>query len=129
MVSILRSRLQWPAFACFALLGASLAAQTTIGTTTLTFDVSGGPNLPQTYGDFVTSQTQGSFSYGGTPPFTPDISVQYVGGVLPDFYLWASAYGDLTNVIYGTGTGTESITLTAQNGAGVQLFGFDLASY
>lgn len=112
------------------MLAAAADAQT-IGTTVLTFDVAGaGTLLPQGYGDFVAAPTQGVYSYGGTAPFTPDVSVQYSPPFGADFYLWGLGYGDLTNVIWGAaGAPTASITLSANNGAGVHLIGFDLAGW
>ena len=111
-------------------LAAAAAAQT-IGTTVLTFDVAGGGAiLPQDYGDSVAAPTQGAYSYGGTAPFTPDVSVQYLPPAGADFYLWGIGYGDLSNAIWSSaGSPTASITLAAANGAGVHLIGFDLAGW
>jgi hypothetical protein len=121
-----------PALTTGLVLATSLPAQTTLGRTVLTFDMTGTSGiLPQNYGDNVTGPAQGTYSYGGVPTYTPDITVQYfAGSVSSQFNLFASGYGDLVNVIYGPAGGANvTVTLSAQSGAAVQLFGFDVGSW
>jgi len=97
----------------------------------LTFDITGisnALNINQGYGDNVTATTMGTFSYGATHGFTPNVTVAY-GGTDPA--LWTTGYGTLTNILFEDqdSTGILTITLTAAAGYEVQLHGFDLAAF
>ena len=103
---------------------------------TLTFDQSGGVIdsilIDQTYGDrVVSSPDSNGHTYGGITPdssTTPNVEVSYSA---LDPNLWTTGYGDLTNVYYDEtdfGDGF-SLTLTADAGFEVGLFGFDAAAF
>jgi hypothetical protein len=126
-ISALRLRYGCALLSVCALTGL-LGAQT--GTTILTFDIVGTSSVvPQDYGDFVTAASQANYSYGGTAPYTPDVSVSYAA-TTGQFYVWPTGYGDLVNATFsGSGLPTATITLAATNGAGVSLTGFDLGGW
>ena len=123
----------------FILLGmmATVPAQATI----LTFDIGGMSNygdIPSTYGDNVTSTTNGSFSYGQGNGFTPNITVDYATrfvstGNIETNHLdwWNTGYGNLTNVAFPVSSSDRfgEVTLTPGAGLAVKLNGFDLAGY
>jgi hypothetical protein len=107
------------------------------GTTILTFDPASsyteGTAIPQNYGDNVTAATMGSFQYGGSNGFTPNVTVTYGGGLgapsVPQFH--QSGYGDLQNYIQGPLDQTTSlilVTLTPEAGYSVTLNSVDLAT-
>lgn len=115
------------ALASLLLLPAIAQAQVTV----LTFDYPGSGNgLPvdQVYGDNVTAADMGGRLYGGSAPFTPDITVLYSGGNAGPAF-WGPDYGDLTNVIYGEPTQLLLVTFTPGNGALVGLNSFDLGGW
>jgi len=103
--------------------------------TVLSFDhepIGNFVRIDPSYGDRVTSSPDArGHEYGfvndgfGT---TPDVLVSY-GGTLPS--LWTTGYGDLVNVYFNDQDGETSLdlTLTADPGFEVGLFGFDLASF
>lgn len=97
-----------------------------------------GADVPQDYGDNVTGSPMavsgGAFTYGeGGEGFTPNVTAEYFSdtGVV----MWATGYGDLTNVLLahtlpgGPAANTLNVRLTADPGYDVELFGFDLAGY
>lgn len=112
----------------FALLFACASANATI----LTFDISGianFQNVNQSYGDAATATTMGGFGYGvGSEGFTPNVQTTY-GTIDPA--LWTTGYGDLTNILFEDqdGFGVLTVTLTADAGFDVVLYGFDLSAY
>jgi hypothetical protein len=120
-----------------ALLPSQLDAQlgSKTGTTVLTFGITGGGNgtvISQTYGDNVTGPASGSFTYGGSGGFTPNVTVAYSGNLaFQQLDLWTTGYNDLTNVAFydpDSSTGFQ-ITLTAAPGYWVELDGFDLGRF
>jgi len=119
---------------CF--LASSLLSMNANADVVLTFDQSGifdSVLIDQNYGDRVTASPDGNgHAYdiitGNGLGTTPNVEVSY-SGESPD--LWTTGYGDLTNVFYNeldfsTGFG---ITLTADAGFEVGLFGFDMAAF
>ncbi len=101
------------------------------GSTVLTFDIGGisdFQNINPSYGDRVTTNLMGSFSYGGSSPFTPNITVSYGAN---DPALWTRGYGSLTNILFENqdNTGVLTVTLTADDGYAVNLSRFDLSAY
>jgi len=97
----------------------------------LTFNLAGiadFQDVDQGYGDRVTGSVMGNFSYGGTDPFTPNVTVSYGAN---DPALWTTGYGTLTNVLFEDtdNTGVLTVTLTADPGFRVNLHDFKLAAY
>lgn len=100
-----------------------------------------GSVLPSDYGDNVTGPVVavpgGSFTYGdGGEGFTPDVTLDFYTSLATPtdsrVRLWQAGYGDLVNVIFGDGPGTEgspllNLVFTAAPGYVVDLYGFDLA--
>ena len=112
-----------------------LAGAASASATVLTFDISGAGNgsiMPQAYGDQVTSTTDGSFSYGATGGFTPNVVVDYTSPDPPlDLNFWTTGYSDLVNVVENEPDGEAGYTirLTANSGLFVRLDGFDLGNF
>ncbi len=77
------------------------------------------------YGDRVTGTMDGSFVYGGSDAFTPNIEAVFVGFTSA----WNTGFGDLQQVIYTSSGGPLRIDLVADFGFAVQLDHFDLAGY
>jgi hypothetical protein len=103
------------------------------GTTVLTFDfgpnagVTNGSLIPQDYGDNVVAASMGAYSYGGSAPFTPNITTLYSGGPTgPSFR--TTGYGNLVNVAVGEENQLLLITFSPAPGTMVTLNSFDLAS-
>lgn len=106
--------------------------------TVLTFDlVTGGvinvSDLP-TYGDRVTATTMGSYTYGSTFGFTPNVVVDYTArGTGVSMGTWGTGYGDLVNNIWGSGGSSGEnvgiVTLTADPGWFVTLRDLDVARW
>ena len=98
-----------------------------------------GADVPQDYGDNVTGSSMvvpgGAFTYGsGGEGFTPNVTAEYFSDT--NVVMWATGYGDLTNVLLAhtlpggpTAANTLNVRLAAAPGYDVQLFGFDLAGY
>lgn len=102
-----------------------------VNASVLTFDVTGISNhqsISQNYGDNITATTMGSFSYGATEGFTPNITVAYGDS---DPALWIAGYGNLTNVLIedADNTGILTVILTADPGYEVVLHEFDVAGF
>lgn len=117
---------------------ATVPAQATI----LTFDISiAFGNVPATYGDNVTSTTNGFFSYGEGNGFTPNVTVDYATRVISTGNVFSNnlgywphtgnRYGDLTQVAYPVHLFDYfgEVTLMPEAGYTVKLNGFDLAGY
>jgi len=93
------------------------------------------PAALDTYGDNVTATTQGGANYGSAFGWTPDVVVDYTS--LPTattgVSTWWTGYGDLVNVIWGsgpqTGENTGIVTLTGTATQQVQLHELDVASW
>lgn len=112
-------------------------SQTIVGPTT-----SGG-RLPADYGDNVTGAVVnvpgGAFTYAEEGEgFTPNVELDiFAAGATPTdshVRLWQNGYGDLENVIFTEGPGTQgapllSVRLTADYGYLVDLYGFDLGGF
>lgn len=97
----------------------------------LTFDtgLANGAVMNQGYGDRISGPSSGSFSYVGGGNFTPGIVADYAPAATAAH--WTSGFGNLTNILYqkdAVGTPLD-ITLTADPGRTVQLFGFDMAAF
>ena len=101
---------------------------------TLTFDQSGGVIdsilIDQTYGDRVVSSPDSNghlYGVSGSST-TPNVEASYSA---LDPNLWTTGYGDLTNVYYDETDFSDgfSLTLTADAGFEVGLFGFDAAAF
>ncbi len=101
----------------------------------LTFDHSPPGNfvrIDQNYGDRVTiSPDAFGHQYGFVDDgfgATPNVALTY-GGSLPS--IWTTGYGDLVNVLFNDQDGDTSLnlTLTADSGFEVGLFGFDVSSF
>ena len=116
--------------ASLALAGLALP----VSATTLTFDIDGITNgvlLSQDYGDRVTSETDGSFSYLLDGGATPNVEVSYARAGGGDLSWWNEDYNDLQGVVYNEADGAAgySIMLTADAGWLVDLRGFDLGNF
>lgn len=110
---------------------------------TMVFPTSSGGRLPPDYGDNVTSAAMpvlgGIFTYGEAGEgFTPDVTLDVFSATAtetdPKVKLWQDDYGDLVNVIFTEGPGTQgapklSIRLTAATGYAAELYSFDLAGF
>lgn len=117
-----------------ALLLTLAAAVAPASATVLTFDIGSavsGLNIPQAYGDRVTTAVSGSFSYGTAGGFTPNIVLDYSASSQPNLQMWVAGFSDLTNVIENETDGDNGYTikLTADAGFLVRLDGFDLGNY
>ena len=115
--------------ACGAVMAASANA------TVLTFDQNNqNPGVPlnQTYGDNVTGISDAAGNYGqGAEGTTPNVQASYLVSVNSDPRFWTTGYSDLTGVYYNeidSRTPLE-MTLTADAGFKVLLYGFDLGSF
>jgi hypothetical protein len=111
-----------------------LTAFQSVRATVLTFDtgLTDGATMPQTYGDNVTSLVSGSFSYGATGGFTPNVVVEYTSpGATPDLNFWTTGYSDLANVLENEPDGEASFTVRfiADPGFLVRLDSFDLGNF
>ena len=146
----------WRALACaLATVAFSLAA-VPASATILLFDeardaaggttvvpASAGSLLPLDYGDNVSAAAMpvpgGVFTYGEAGEgFTPDVSVEIFTSLAtptdPGARQWQSGYGDLTNIVFSNGPGTQGapqlfVRLSAAPGFAVDLYGFDLAGF
>ena len=123
------------ATACF--LTAFLISGIAQADVVLIFDQSGGTGnlnaLDQDYGDRVTAATDSNGHHyniisGAGLGLTPNVEAIYGPGIPR---LWTTGYGNLTNVYYdqdGNNSALE-MTLIADQGFEVGLFGFDLAGW
>ena len=102
----------------------------------LTFEQDGATNgqaVNQNYGDnVIASPDSNGHQYdiivGNGFGLTPNVQASYSGDNSPA--IWITGYGDLTTVLYGSGSSTlVRITLEADPGFEVGLFGFDMASF
>lgn len=101
--------------------------------TILTFDPAAPnfTNVDQSYGDRITSTSQGGFLYGvGSEGFTPNVVVGY-GPAGADPARWTTGYGDLVNILFKDADSFPvlEIDLVADAGFVVRLFDFDMAAY
>lgn len=121
------------------LLSAALTAlaATPASATVLTFDIDNTkPNnslaMSQAYGDRVTATVQDGATYGvGAEGFTSNVLASYSGGTAGSLIRWTTGYGDLVNVLENEvdGGSVLEVTLTADAGYQVNLFGFDLGGW
>lgn len=122
-------------FCCACVIAASLEAGVI-----LTFDqtnpsIAGGETIAnQAYGDRVAATSDAVGGYGTFDTgFTQNIVVEYGDGAGPvnNTRLWATGYGDLTNVLYNNADGDDrlTVTFTADPGYVVRLHSFDLAGW
>jgi len=97
-----------------------------------TADTTSSPN----YGHRVTSTTMGNYSYGAQGGFTPNVTVAYraqnPAGTFPGLSVWATGYGDMSNVLWSGNSSTAVpndgyVTLTADAGFQVSLQSFRTA--
>ena len=98
-----------------------------------------GRAVEQDYGDRVSTSPMtvsgGQFTYGNEGEgFTPNVVVDYFAGTgtptNPGVSLWASQYGDLTNVLFGNNNSLSlNVRLSADAGFDVELYTFDLAGF
>jgi len=127
------TRLNWRAIVAAVLAAIALAPGAPARATVLTFDpvAMNFERVNQDYGDRVTMSPQDGLSYGTGGGFTPNVLVDY--GILPEAIpsYWTVGYGDLTNVLFEDqdGYGYLEVTLTADSGWDVFLYGFDMAAY
>ncbi len=105
----------------------------------LTFDQNGiidFATLSQAYGDrVVATPDENNNQYNIVPGMgfglTPNVLAEYSGGIMAGPRLWTIGYGDLTNIYYNE-TDFDSllrITLTADPGFEVGVFGFQMAAF
>jgi len=103
--------------------------------TVLTFDISGASNtissIPQNYGDNVSATTMGTFSYGSSGGFTPNVTVSNQGDSGASLAFWSTGYNDLINVAENETDGASgfSFTFTAEAGYKVILNSFDIGNW
>lgn len=113
-----------------------IASSTVYGDVVLTFDhspIADFLDIDQDYGDRVTSSVDANGHMydiivgNGLGP-TPNVEASYGPG---DPALWTSGFGDLTNIYFNDDDFDTSlqITLVADPGFEVGLFGFDVASF
>ena len=122
-----------------AMLVAILACMMSAKASVLTFDVEGLGNntaLPQNYGDYVTSTSMWTYTYGEAGEgFTPNVSVEYIGGAggsyAEDLTFWATDFGDLVNVVENEDDAERwtIIRFTADEGCQVVLHSMDMGNY
>ena len=106
-------------------------------TQTTVVETSAGAPVAQDYGDRVTGALHtvpgGQFTYGEAGEgFTPNIEVRYYSDSSTDagVSLWTTDYGDLHNVAFGAPNSYSlNISLVADPGFEVLLYGFDLAGW
>ena len=101
--------------------------------TVLTFLITGmgnGVPLPQDYGDRVTAATMGTYDYGGSGTFTPNVLVSH-GGPTEGLDHWVNGYNDLLDVALNDVDGEAYLRLALQADAGyrVSLHGFDIGNW
>lgn len=99
----------------------------------------GGASVPEGYGDRITGAevavAGGVFTYGEAGEgFTPNVVADFFSGGAtpagPAVSLWDDGYGDLVNVLFGNNFSQMlNMTLTADPGFEVLLYGFDLAGW
>lgn len=110
----------------------------------LTFDIdniTNGNSIPSDYGDNITAETMGNFSYLEGNGFTPNIAVEYRTFLASDFgtgdnpqssnlNFWGSGYSGLTGVAYANPNGrVAEISFIPEAGYGVRLNSFDLGTF
>ncbi len=141
-----RTRLQRRLVVLLVTLAALVATATPGSATVLIFDGSTFPSEPdpgvgdplegakvdQGYGDRVTGSPDlyGNFLEGAG--WTPNVVAEYGPIVGTDWpVMWRFDFGDLVNVIYmpEITTNTLTVTLIADPGYNVQLYGFDLGGW
>lgn len=113
-----------------------LAFAVTANATVLTMDKPGG-SLDSvdlaTYGDRVTSTSQNGFLYGSAYGWTPNVVTAFTATSGSRPAGWASGYGNLTNVVWGSGVSSGlnevTVSLTADAGFFVRLHEFSLAQW
>lgn len=128
-------------FAAVAVIGAVASASATV----FTFETSSASSLPTNavtgtggaviYGNRVASAIENGYSYGSAFGFTPNVAVSYSsnGANVPS--TWGSGYGDLVNVIWGSGAQSTltdnivSVTFTADPGWLIDFRGFSVARW
>lgn len=105
--------------------------------TVLSFDIAGatdGSFVPQDYGDNVTSNTMGAYSYDLGGGFTPNVTVQYFGDPAnsqQDVNFWSTGYSNLNNVMEYEPDGASSfgIRFDCTNGDNVDLEVFRVGNF
>ena len=113
------------------------AAKATILTFDLTPPGTDYTQIPQAYGDRVTSTSDAVGTYGvGAEGFTPNVLASYqtvnaAGATIFGYVdLWTSSYGDLYNVVFPAQNGAYAeITLTPDPGYEVSLISFDAGGW
>lgn len=111
-------------------------------TGTTVVSTTSGADIQQDYGDRVTGSpmnvTGGQFTYGNAGEgYTPNVTVDYyTGNVQTTPRLWASQYGDLTNVMFAwapvsgaIASGSLNVRLNADPGYAALLYHFDLGGW
>jgi hypothetical protein len=86
--------------------------------------------LPQGYGDRVTSASQGGFAYGIAGGPTPNVVARFGSpqGMVP-LYTWSTNFGDLTHVLFAQEPVPFEFRLIADAGYVVNLVSFDMAGW
>lgn len=113
--------------------------------TVFTFETSAGASLGSSavtgasstpvYGNRVSAAIENGYSYGSAFGFTPNVSVSYSANGTNTPSTWASGYGDLVNVIWGSGSSSllndniVSVTFTADPGWLIDFRGFSVARW
>ncbi|MDH3346190.1 MAG: hypothetical protein OEL75_03300, partial [Kiritimatiellaceae bacterium] len=105
----------------------------TASATVLTFDAGVGnyEQMPQDYGDYVTSTNMGAYSYGEQGEgYTPNVTVEYIG-VGDGLHYWNNSYGDLINVLENEDDGERWVIVRfeAESAHEVTLHSLDLGIY
>jgi hypothetical protein len=94
-----------------------------------------GANGGAIYGNRVASAVENGFSYGSAFGFTPNVAVSYSASGTNQPSTWSSGYGDLLNVIWGSGSQSTltdnvvSVTFTADPGWFIDFRGFSVARW
>jgi len=117
-------------------------AVTVLGTpaahaTVLTFDANlgYGAAIPQDYGDRVVAATMGDYSYGNEGGWTPNVQTTYATeNVNTAVTYYGDSFNDLTGVANNESADDQSdtgfsVTLTADPGYEVLLYGFDVGNW
>ena len=113
--------------------------------TVFTFETSAGASLGSSavtgasstpvYGNRVSAAIENGYSYGSAFGFTPNVSVSYSANGTNTPSTWATGYGNLVNVIWGSGSSSlindniVSVTFTADPGWLIDFRGLSVARW
>jgi hypothetical protein len=116
-------------------IAATLLVVSSASATELIFEAASGSfsdfvELPQGYGDRVTSSSQGGFAYGTDGGPTPNVIARFGSAQgMVALYTWSANFGDLTHVLFAQEPVPFELRLIADAGYKVNLISFDMAGW